>query len=243
VTGSTFRLLDSTGAQVPATVTYNPTTLTATSTPNAPLAYASSYTPAITGGLSGVLDTTGNPMRSGVLWLFTAEPPPPGTCPCSIWSSSTTPEVANTADTAAVTLGVRFRSDVNGHISGIRFYKGALNTGTHVGQLWSSTGTLLASATFTNETASGWQQVTFAPPVAITAGTTYVAAYFAPNGRYSLNAGYFSATGVDNFSLHALRDGVDGPNGVFTYGNAPAFPVSTFGSGNYWVDVVFTPGN
>ena len=38
-------------------------------------------------------------------------------------------------------------------------------------------GTLLASATFTNESASGWQQVNFSNPVPITAGTTYVASY------------------------------------------------------------------
>ena len=63
---------------------------------------------------------------------------------------------------------------MNGYITGIRFYKGSGNTGTHVGHLWTSTGTLLATATFSNETASGWQQVNFATPVAITAGTTYV---------------------------------------------------------------------
>jgi len=47
---------------------------------------------------------------------------------------------------------VSFKSDVNGYITGIRFYKGVNNTGTHLGHLWSSAGTLLASATFTGET-------------------------------------------------------------------------------------------
>ena len=68
-------------------------------------------------------------------------------------------------------LGVRFRSDVAGVITGIRFYKGAQNTGPHTGNLYTATGTVLASATFTNETASGWQQVTFASPVSIAANT------------------------------------------------------------------------
>ena len=36
-----------------------------------------------------------------------------------------------------------------------------------------------------NETASGWQTVYFSTPVAITAGTTYIASYYAPNGHYS----------------------------------------------------------
>ena len=59
-----------------------------------------------------------------------------------------------------------------------------------------STGTLLASATFTNETASGWQTVNFASPVAITANTTYVASYHS-SGYYSANANYFAAADVN----------------------------------------------
>jgi hypothetical protein len=54
-----------------------------------------------------------------------------------------------------------------------------------VGRLWSSTGQLLAQATFTSESASGWQQVSFATPVAIQANTTYVVPYDAPVGRYA----------------------------------------------------------
>jgi hypothetical protein len=40
--------------------------------------------------------------------------------------------------------------------------------------LWNAAGTLLASATFANETASGWQTVTLVSPVAIAANTTYL---------------------------------------------------------------------
>ena len=89
---------------------------------------------------------------------------------------------------SAVELGVKFKSDVAGTITGIRFYKAAANTGTHVGNLWTSNGTLLATATFTNETASGWQQVLFATPVAIASNTVYVASYHANNGHYSADA-------------------------------------------------------
>ena len=45
-------------------------------------------------------------------------------------------------------------------ITGVRFYKAAANTGTHIGNLWTASGTLLATGTFTGETAIGWQQVT-----------------------------------------------------------------------------------
>lgn len=87
------------------------------------------------------------------------------TCPCSIWPSTARPAVAADPDTVAVELGVKFNADVDGYITGIRFYKASTNTGTHTGTLWSSTGTKLATATFTGETVSGWQQVNFATPV------------------------------------------------------------------------------
>ncbi len=54
-----------------------------------------------------------------------------------------------------------------------------------MGDLWTASGALLASATFTNETASGWQQVNFSTPVSITAGTTYVASYHTNTGNYA----------------------------------------------------------
>jgi hypothetical protein len=81
--------------------------------------------------------------------------------------------------------------------------------------------------------------VNFATPVSITAGTVYVASYFAPVGRYAGDGGYFATTGVDNGPLHALKDGVSGGNGVYAYGSTSAFPSNTFNSANYWVDVVF----
>jgi len=125
-------------------------------------------------------------------------------------------------------------------ISGVRFYKGSTNTGTHMGHLWSRTWTLLATATFSNETATGWQQVLFSAPVTVTAGTTYVVSYWAPVGHYSVDNNYFATTGRTNAPLTALAAGVDGVNGVYRQGSS-AFPTSSYLSSNYWVDVVFTP--
>jgi hypothetical protein len=130
---------------------------------------------------------------------------------------------------------------VDGQIVGIRFYKSTTNTGTHTGSLWSNAGTRLATATFTGETASGWQQVNFATPVAITANTVYVASYHTDVGHYSGDNNYFATAGVDNPPLHALRDGVSGGNGLYI-GGPSAFPTNTYQSNNYWVDVVFVPG-
>jgi chitodextrinase len=161
------------------------------------------------------------------------------TCPCSIWSSSTVPAIASSGDTSSNELGLKFRTDTGGYITGVRFYKGATNTGPHVGHLWTNTGTLLGTVTFSNETASGWQQAYFPSPISISVGKTYIVSYYAPNGGYSQNVGYFSGSGIANSPLFALAAGVDGANGVYRYGSS-GFPTNdAYLSSNYWVDVVF----
>ena len=158
-----------------------------------------------------------------------------------IWPSNPVPAIVDGGADNPVELGVKFRSDTAGFVTGIRFYKGAANSGTHVGNLWSSAGAKLASVTFTGETASGWQQMNFATPVAIQANTVYVASYFVPNGHYSGNLNYFTGQGVDNAPLHALATGVSGGNGVYGYGATSTFPTNTYQALNYWVDVMFNP--
>ena len=239
VTTSTVTLQGPGTTPVPATVTYTPGTFTATLTPSTSLLLSTTYTATVKGGPTGVTDTAGTPLATDVTWTFTTGTGGAGaTCPCTIWPGTATPTNVADSDTSAVELGVKFRANVAGSITALRFYKGATNTGTHVGNLWTSTGTLLASVTFTNETASGWQQATFASPVAITANTTYVASYHTNVGHYAGDTNYF-ASGVTNGPLTALGNGTDGGNGVYLYG-AGGFPTQTWQAANYWVDVVFT---
>jgi hypothetical protein len=151
------------------------------------------------------------------------------------------PATVDSGDGGSVELGVKFRSDVGGTVNGIRFYKAAANTGTHVGSLWSAAGALLGQATFSAETASGWQQVKFAGPVQIQPNTTYVAGYLAPQGHYSVNGPSLEAA-VDNAPLHAESNASGGGgNGVYAYGSGTTFPTFAYQASNYWVDVLFTP--
>ncbi len=179
----------------------------------------------------------GNALATNSSWSFTVQAA--GACPCSVWTPTTVPGTTASTDTGAVELGVKFRASSNGFISGVKFYKGAGNAGTHVGNLWNTAGTRLATATFTNETASGWQTVTFPTPVAVAANTVYVASYHAPVGHYAINANYFTSAGITNGPLYALRNGESGGNGVYRYGATSGYPDSTWNSSNYWVDVVF----
>lgn len=153
---------------------------------------------------------------------------------------SATPVNQTDNDPNAVELGVRFRADLDGFITGVRFWKGPQNTGTHTGNLWTNSGSRMATAVFTGESATGWQQVTFSSPVAVTAGTTYVASYHTTSGMYPGDNNYFASAGVDRAPLHALANGVDGLNGLYAYSSTSVFPSSSWQSSNYWVDVAFS---
>jgi hypothetical protein len=229
-----FALATSGGTNVPGTLIYNSATETATFTPSASLSTSTSYTATV----SAATGSNGVAMTSPYSWSFTTASAAMS-CPCSIWPSSTTPSVTSSNDTNSIELGVKFTTTVSGYITGIRFYKGSGNAGTHVGGLYDSTGDLLAQVTFTNETSSGWQQANFSTPVAVTPGTTYVAAYYAPDGDYSVDSAGLAST-VSNGPLSALSSGISGGNGVYQYTGSPTFPSDTYNSNNYWVDVVFS---
>ncbi|MGH2941803.1 MAG: DUF4082 domain-containing protein, partial [Solirubrobacteraceae bacterium] len=174
----------------------------------------------------------------GLVGLAFAGPLASAASAASLWSSATVPaNVAATSDPNAVELGVKFRPAVDGTITGLRFYKAPTNTGTHVGNLWTLAGTRLATVTFADETGSGWQQANLSAPVSVTAGTTYVASYHAPNGNYAFDSNYFATT-FANGPLSAPSSSEAGGNGVYGYG-ASAFPANSFNATNYWVDVVF----
>ena len=126
---------------------------------------------------------------------------------------------------------MRFTSSVAGSIAAIRFYKGATNTGTHQVYLWSASGTQLATATATNETASGWQTVVLAQPVPITAGTEYWASYYAPVGQYAVDLNGLSAP-ITSGPLSTVTNG-----GAYTYGTGQPNNVAPH---NFWVDVILT---
>ena len=157
VTTTSFQLRDNTGTLIAATVGYNGLARKATLTPSQPLDLGVTYTATVKSSADGVADLAGNHLATDHTWSFTAR-----ACPCSLWSNSVTPPITATGDSNAVELGVKFQADRAGSVTGVRFYKGAGNTGSHVGSLWSSTGTLLGRVMFTSETATGWQQASFA---------------------------------------------------------------------------------
>ncbi len=224
-----FAVLDNANTPVPGTVSYDASSKTATFTPNQALASSTKYTATVT-----ATATTGVGMAAPAQWSFTTAKPPaqPGVCPCTLFDDADGPSNSPDSETRSVKLGVAFKADSPGNITGVRFYKAGQNSGTHTIALWKADGTQLATATVSNESTSGWQQATFDAPVAITTNTTYIASYTAPNGRYSYTSGGL-ASPIVRSPLKSVSSG-----GRYTYGTGA--PLST-SSANYWVDPVYEP--
>ncbi len=79
ISGSTFELRDGGGTLVPATVTFDALSATATLTPTTGLLYGTTYTATAKGGATGnrVRDVSGNAMAANANWSFTIEASPP----------------------------------------------------------------------------------------------------------------------------------------------------------------------
>jgi hypothetical protein len=189
-------------------------------------------TPTATGTATFTAKVTAGAQTATKVLSITIAPPVQ-----SIWPSTTAPVQADGGPDSAVELGVKFRSDVAGYITGIRFYKHAQH-GHARREPVVVRGNEAPTATFTNEHV-GLAASHVPVAVAITA-TVYVASYRCPNGHYSADLNYFTTQGVDRPPLHALATGVSGPNGVFAYGASSSFPTGTYFASNYWVDVVFS---
>ncbi|MCU0379586.1 MAG: DUF4082 domain-containing protein [Chitinophagaceae bacterium] len=228
---------------VPATVGYTSGSQQLTLAPSSALLAGTTYTVTLKGGASGIKDAAGNALAADYTWSFTTATVPvqPGICPCTVFNTSQAVQPTSSVaknDGSPLNIGMKFIPSQNGFVTALRFYKSINHSGTHTGQLYNANGTLLASTVFTNETASGWQQVNLSTPVAVTAGTTYIVSYHSAQGNYSTTVGYFDASVVSGL-LTAPSTGSSGGNGVYLYSAAPAMPVSSYNSSNYWVDVVF----
>ena len=234
ITSSSFTLQGSGGQLVAGTVTYNDTTKVAKLNPSADLAAGTTFTATLT---TGVKAADGTPLASAVTWTFTTSG---SACPCRLFSSNPTPAQVNlsTRDGRPLPgpwtyeMGVKFTVDSAVQLTAIRFYKSSLETGVHIGKLWTSTGTQLGSVTFTGESGSGWQVQTLASPITLQPGTVYVVSV-------NMNAYYQkTANGLATQIVSGpLKSVADGKNGVF--GSAAGlFPTTFYQSSNYFVDLV-----
>jgi hypothetical protein len=158
------------------------------------------------------------------------------TTPDTIWGTSAPAPAAVDSDTSSVELGTRFTAAAAGQATGVRFYKTSANRGTHTGTLWTSAGTALGKVTFSGETSTGWQTATFATPITLDAGASYVVSYHASYGRYIATERFTGASASAKLQIPSSNVG------VYAYGTASSFPNSSWRSTQYWVDLTFASG-
>ena len=159
--------------------------------------------------------------------------------PTSMFITGDSPQFIDPT-TDSYELGMKFRPLVDGKVSGVKFYKAPGSTGTHTGNLWKLNGEHMATVTFQNETASGWQQAVFDEPMDVIAGTTYIISYSIPEGKFAYIPNYFTSQGITTQYLTALAKGVEGDNGLFA-DNPDEFPTGSYNDTNYMVDALFIP--
>src|SRR5262249_41611766 len=198
ITSSSFTIVGPSGFATPATVTYDNTAKVATLTPSSSLVGNALYTAQIQ---TTVTADDGSPLPATFSWTFTTS-----SCPCTLFSSTAVPALVNLPvqdgrsgpGPFSYELGVKVKVDVPMLLSALRFYKSSQETGVHTGRVWTTGGVQLASVTFANESASGWQQQQLATPLALDPGVVYVLSV-------NMNA-FFGLT-----SGGLLNPGVSGP--------------------------------
>jgi hypothetical protein len=127
---------------------------------------------------------------------------------------------------------MKFTTSQAGNITAIRYYKTSNESGSHTGRIWSSSGALLASVGFGNESVSGWQEAQLSAALGISSGAVYVVSVNCNTHYAATNDGL--SVPVANGPLSSVADGA---NGVF--GDPGVFPIQTWQNTNYFRDVVF----
>ncbi|MEU5690827.1 DUF4082 domain-containing protein [Actinosynnema sp. NPDC020468] len=229
---------DGTGNRIKGTTDRNDGGATLVWRPVARLANQAHYEVEITAS-----DLAGNIGRLRYWWFDTGV----GACPCSLFSEAAGLSSSDSEIGRPVEVGVRFDTRSRGKITALKFLKSARDTGTHTGTLWSDGGTVLATGTYTHETASGWQTLVLDQPVTIEGNTSYVATYSSSSGVFRFAPVYVKSGRAAQFPLNAWPLYAPGTgssstywlNGLSRFGST-GFPDTATGV-NAWADVVFVP--
>ena len=249
INSSTFIVEDDNGADVAGTYTYDAPTKTATFKPTNGYTTNTHYNVTLKGGSGTVIkNPAGTALGADYTWSFTTTAT--NSCPCSLKDRAAPAGTGSYDDSGSVELGVKVKASTGGYITALRFYKPIISTETtHTGNVWSGTGALLASATFSNETEYGWQEAKLSTPLYINEGQVYVISYGSPNATYVASQNVLTGNNIAGGYLTAYADqssentatGSGTRNGVFSPSAAGQYPANGSTNGSYyWVDAVFS---
>lgn len=157
-----------------------------------------------------------------------------------------TPHNTNYNDSDAVNVGVKFEVRGAPFVSGVKFYKGTDNTGTHVAHLYNvTTSTELASEEFTGETSTGWQTVSFDSNIQVRDDHSYMVWVSMPNGHYAADGTFAGGSNYFGPFGHGQYGNAEdvviipaGNSGMYSYTSDHTTVPSNATSNNYWVSPV-----
>ena len=188
-----------------------------------------------------VTDGQAPPVQQAITVNVLDIPGDPASDASRLFTAANVPATTITNDPTDYELGVRFSVAQDGLISTLLYYRGvedSTDTDTRTLNLWSDTGVNLGSVTVVSTPGqSGWQYGELDTPIAVAAGTSYVASY-GTEQNYVISSNFFATDhSSDDFILNAPAAG----NGVFNASGTGFFPTQSFNASNYWVDVAFEP--
>ncbi len=215
LTAASFKLTPAGGSPVPASVSYDGPTSTATLTPSAPMAYSTTYAATVT---TAAKASDGTPLAADASWTFTTGPPPDTTGPAVAISAPAdgatvlgTTSVTATATDASGVAGVQFKLD------GVNL--GAEDTTSPYSTSWNTTTatngthtlTAVARDTLNNTSNATTVTVTVNNPPPDTTGPA-VAISAPADGATVLGTTSVTATATDASGVAGVQFKLDGVN-------------------------------
>ncbi|HEU4831058.1 MAG TPA: DUF4082 domain-containing protein, partial [Candidatus Saccharimonadales bacterium] len=251
VAGASFTVKDGQGSTVPGAVSYDATTYMAKFVPNTIWQTDTTYTVTLNGEGTdpAVADMQGYKLAVDYVWSFTTTAVALE-CPCAIRNGQNPAGSDTYRDTSVngLELGMKVIPTANGYLTALRFYKPIINPETtHIGHVWGANGVSLATVTFTNESAYGWQEAILSSPLPVVKDKVYIISYGMPTPYYQAKFNSFtqpmSSLGFTAYPAGDTRNTATGSgtgNPVYAT-TAGAYPSSSsLNNVDYYLDAVFS---
>lgn len=141
----------------------------------------------------------------------------------------------------AAMAGVRVDVTCTGTFPGVWWYRTADETGTMTVNVWTTSGTLLATESSTSVAAGpGWRYLAFTNPPSVTAGTQYIVGSHKPNGAYPYSTNGFTGRSLTSPGSCLTIPASSGNNSLYTYSSsATAFPTLSYADSEYFISPAF----
>jgi hypothetical protein len=161
-----------------------------------------------------------------------------------------TPPSSGNSD-SDVWLAVEFYVTEDCDLTAAYYWQPSSNTNTNTRWGWlfqgdASSGSAIAETDHLAPSGSGWQRLPYASPVALTANTRYRMAVFFASGGYAATTLFFD-TGQPGLANGPLvvppkPDAQGNDQNLYYYSSSspPPYPIDSFNSASYWVDVEVT---